>query len=119
MLAGQPCLSDALDYRSDTGLTDPLGMVYLPGMWQCGERPRLFAMRTLVRCISGRFKSGRRAVMAGQQVRAVVPQWVRQAWRERGLCECCGQRPAESAWAGTGQLACWPCIEVKREAGMG
>lgn len=36
-----------------------------------------------------------------------------------GLCECCGSRPAATVWAGTGQLACWECVSVKREAGMG
>lgn len=43
-----------------------------------------------------------------------VPDWVRQAWRDRGLCERCGGA-GDSYWAGTGELLCWAHVEVKRD----
>ena len=49
----------------------------------------------------------------------MIPEWLAGQRRARGLCECCGQQPAVTVWAGTDQLICWQCCESKREAGMG
>lgn len=48
-----------------------------------------------------------------------LPVWVVSQLRARGVCECCGERPAVTEWAGTGQLICWECCEIKRSNGNG
>jgi hypothetical protein len=48
-----------------------------------------------------------------------VPAWVASQRRARGDCERCGQYPAVTEWAGTGQLICWECCESKRAQSMG
>jgi hypothetical protein len=44
-----------------------------------------------------------------------LPEWVASQRRDRGLCETCGQAPAATVWAGTGQEICWTCCDKKRE----
>jgi len=48
-----------------------------------------------------------------------TPEWVTSQRKARGLCECCGQAPATTTWAGTGQDVCWDCCEAKQEQGNG
>jgi hypothetical protein len=49
-----------------------------------------------------------------------VPAWIVSQRRDRGLCECCGQRPAVTAWQHQdGPLICWECCDKKRAAGLG
>lgn len=50
---------------------------------------------------------------------APVPEWVQSQRRARGLCESCGQNPAVTTWAGTGQDVCWDCAEDKRGQALG
>jgi len=45
-----------------------------------------------------------------------VPGWIKSQRRDRYLCEVCGDR-AVTEWAGTGELLCWVCCEVKRSQG--
>jgi hypothetical protein len=44
------------------------------------------------------------------------PAWLISQLRDRSICEICARKRAETQWAGTGQLICWGCLEVKREA---
>jgi len=44
---------------------------------------------------------------------STIPEWITSQLRARGLCECCGQQPAATTWAGTGQEICWDCCETK------
>lgn len=48
-----------------------------------------------------------------------LPAWIASHRRAHGDCEACGERPAATEWAGTGQLICWECCEKKRAAGLG
>jgi hypothetical protein len=50
---------------------------------------------------------------------STTPEWITSQRKARGLCECCGQEPAATEWAGTGQIICWPCCDSKREQGKG
>ena len=45
---------------------------------------------------------------------ATTPQWVRDLWRGRGLCQQCGQLPHATEWAGNGWLICWPCCQIRQ-----
>ena len=56
---------------------------------------------------------------SGQKAVTTVPDWVVSQRRARGDCESCGERPAVTEWAGTGELICWECCERKRGQGMG
>jgi len=47
-----------------------------------------------------------------------VPDWVISQRRAQGLCEICGQQPAATVWAGTGQEICFDCCEGKRLANL-
>lgn len=47
------------------------------------------------------------------------PQWIIDQLRARGTCERCGNRPAATEWAGTGELICWECCDARRAANHG
>ncbi len=47
-----------------------------------------------------------------------MPDWVISQRRAQGLCEICGQQPAATVWAGTGQEICFDCCEGKRLANL-
>jgi hypothetical protein len=50
---------------------------------------------------------------------AGVPDWIKSQRKAAGMCELCGQHPAETIWAGTGEDVCWDCAEKKRGQHMG
>lgn len=54
-------------------------------------------------------------VRNGGELTRPVPAWVISQRRERGICEICGDEPAATEWAGTGQLIGWACEKRKRQ----
>jgi hypothetical protein len=50
---------------------------------------------------------------------STTPEWIASQRKARGLCECCGQEPAVTEWAGTGQDICWTCVDKKRADSKG
>lgn len=44
-----------------------------------------------------------------------TPQWIKSQRLARGQCEACGQAPAATTWAGTGEQVCWSCC-LSRQA---
>jgi ribosomal protein L37AE/L43A len=47
---------------------------------------------------------------------ATLPEWITSQRRDRGDCERCGQHPAVTEWAATGELICGGCCGA-RQAG--
>jgi hypothetical protein len=64
---------------------------------------------------------GREGTEGTQPYTRIVKGWVKEGWRWTQLpaCECCGNAIAMTQWAGTGQMICWTCCEVKQAGSPG
>lgn len=111
---GQRVLFRARDFSSSAEGTpaEMTGTVIRP-VW---GRARNVSIRTDDGKVYVRLASAVRLRPAVVHPAATTPQWIRDLWRGRGLCQQCGQHPYATEWAGNGWLVCQPCGQARQEA---
>jgi hypothetical protein len=50
---------------------------------------------------------------------SALPAWITSQLQASGQCTCCGERPADTEWSGTGLMICWTCCDAKRAQRLG